>query len=120
MNQSEIIKSFLDSINEANNKLPIVFEMVNTLDKSTQDIMHKMELGNLSYKENCKLMTQLKTIRQDRRYYKDKVEEYTILSQYYKENKKSIDILQQKLGEIRKVETYHSSRKYKPRVLKGE
>ena len=120
MNKSDIIKNFLDMIGEAESTLPTVYSLVNDLDKATQDIMHKLELEDLSYKENCKLMTQLKTIRKDRRYYKDKVEQYMIISQYYKDNRKSVDLLRQKLGEMRKVEEYHSTRTYRPRVLKGE
>jgi len=120
MNKSDIIKNFLDMIGEAESTLPTVYSLVNDLDKATQDIMHKLELEDLSYKENCKLMTQLKTIRKDRRYYKDKVEQYMIISQYYKENRKPVDLLRQKLGEMRKVEEYHSTRTYRPRVLKGE
>ena len=120
MNKSDIIKNFLDMIGEAESTLPTVYSLVNDLDKATQDIMHKLELEDLSYKENCKLMTQLKTIRKDRRYYKDKVEQYMIISQYYKDNRKPVDLIRQKLGEMRKVEEYHSTRTYRPRVLKGE
>ena len=120
MNKSDTIKNFLDMINEAESTLPIVYGMVNDLDKATQDIMHKLELEELSYKDNCKLMTQLKTIRKDRRYYKDKVEQYQIIATYYKDNKKSVDLLKQKLGEMRKVEEYHLTRTYVPKILKGE
>lgn len=120
MKKSDIIKNFLDMINEAEANMPTVYSAVNDLDKATQDIMHKLELEDLSYKENCRLMTQLKSIRKDRRYYKDKVEQYQIVTQYNKDNKKAIDLLRQKLGEMRKIEEYHATRTYKPRVLKGE
>ena len=120
MNNSEIIKSFLDMINESESMYQIAYDKVNELDKASGDILHKLELDNLSYSDNCKLMTQLKTLRKDRRYYKDLVEEYEVMKKYYNENKKSVDLLKQKLGDMRRIESYHSVRTYKPRVLKGD
>ena len=120
MNNSEIIKSFLDMINESESMYQIAYDKVNELDKASGDILHKLELDNLSYSDNCKLMTQLKTLRKDRRYYKDLVEEYEVMKKYYNENKKAVDLLKQKLGDMRRIESYHSVRTYKPRVLKGD
>lgn len=120
MNNSEIIKSFLDMINESESMYQIAYDKVNELDKASGDILHKLELDNLSYSDNCKLMTQLKTLRKDRRYYKDLVEEYEVMKKYYNENKKAVDLLKQKLGDMRRIESYHSVRTYKPRVLKED
>ena len=120
MNNSEIIKSFLDMINESESMYQIAYDKVNELDKASGDILHKLELDNLSYSDNCKLMTQLKTLRKDRRYYKDLVEEYEVMNKYYNENKKAVDLLKQKLGDMRRIESYHSVRTYKPRVLKED
>lgn len=120
MKNSQIIKNFLDMINEAELNIVADYNYVNKLDKATQDIMHKLELEDLSYAENCKLMTKLKNIRKDRRYYKDRVEQYQVISDYYNANKKSVELLRQKLGEVRKVEEYHSKRTYTPKVLRED
>ena len=119
MENSKAIKEFLDVMDKAKDRYNNAYEMVGELDKSTQDIMHKLELDNLSYKENCKLMTRLKTVRKDRRYYKDIVEIYQPIIDYKSENERSVNLLKHLLGEVRKVEKYHKKRTYVPRVLKG-
>ena len=84
------------------------------------DIMHKFELDNLSYKERCKLATTLATSRKDRRFYKDHVEELEPIVNFMSESAhtKAINNLKQLLGEVRKVEKYHSNRTYRPRRMK--
>lgn len=47
---------------------------VNRLDRLTQDYLHKLELGELSYGERAKVATQLARCRQLRRESKDTVE----------------------------------------------
>ena len=90
-------------------------------DLKTSDILHKLELENLNYKERAKLATQLATIRKDRRKYKDEYdeyEEYIDIVNFAKENEKLIHQLEQLLGSVRKIEKYHSERQYVPRVIK--
>ena len=50
-------------------------EQLKNCDKYTQDLLHKLELEDLTSSEKGKIATQLKYIRKDRRYYKDRVEE---------------------------------------------
>jgi hypothetical protein len=72
---SEYISEFLNFIAEAQVQHRIYEEEVNTQDKLTQDFLHKLELGELKCEERSKVATKLAINRQDRRYYKDRVEE---------------------------------------------
>lgn len=114
--KSEIISGFLNLIEDCKRKLPWAEECVNEQDKLTQDLLHKLELGD--YKSRAKVATALSINRKDRRYYKDLVEEAVILVEFFKEYKDAVESLKQLLGVMRKVENYHKDRHYVPRVLK--
>ena len=117
---SEYITEFLNFVAEAQVQHRIYGEEVNNQDKLTQDFLHKLELGELKRDERSKVATKLAINRQDRRYYKDRVEEFEPIVQFFNDpvNKKVIEKLTQVLGETRRWESYHRDRKYKPRVLK--
>lgn len=118
---SEHISEFLNFVAEAQVKYKLYEEEVNKQDKLTQDYLHKLELGDLKCDERSKIATKLAINRQDRRYYKDQVEEFKPIVEFFKNpaNKKILDKMKSDiLGETRRWESYHSDRKYKPRVLK--
>lgn len=117
---SEYITEFLNFVAEAQVQHRIYGEEVNNQDKLTQDFLHKLELGELKRDERSKVATKLAINRQDRRYYKDRVEEFEPIVQFFSDpvNKKVLEKLKQVLGETRRWESYHKDRKYKPRVLK--
>ena len=117
---SEYISEFLNFIAEAQVQHKIYEEEVNTQDKLTQDFLHKLELGELKRDERSKVATKLAINRQDRRYYKDRVEELKPIVTFFEDpvSKKMLDKLRCVLGESRKWESYHKDRTYKPRVLK--
>ena len=75
-------------------------------------------------------MTKLTTCRKDRRYWKDQVEELEPLvsifciseanadrKQEVQRNAKVFNMLREALGQTRKVERYHSDRKYTPKIF---
>lgn len=117
---SEYISEFLNFIAEAQIQYRICDEEVNNQDKLTQDYLHKLELGELKCGERSKVATKLAINRQDRRYYKDRVEEFKPIVEFFndQQNKRVFEKLKQVLGETRRWESYHKDRKYKPRVLK--
>lgn len=132
---SRQIEQFLHFYTETNNQYLTAYAKVNECDKLTQDLLHKLELDNLSTPEKNKIATQLKYCRKDRRYWKDQVEELepfiglfnnigyrignaTIDQNRIEHNKKFINLLREALGQTRKQEAYHADRTYKPRVLK--
>lgn len=118
---SEIISSFLKLIDSVSKEYQIAFDMVGEKDKETIDFMHEVELKKLKQNEKAKMMTRLVEIRKERRYWKNKVDEYQSLNELLndKEFKKTIEQLKQVLGKVRKAENYLEDREYKPRVKKG-
>lgn len=135
---SKQIEQFLNFHTQVNNQYLVAYAKVNECDKLTQDLLHRLELDNLSTPEKNKIATQLKYCRKDRRYWKDQVEELepfvalfsvfndrvvkvgsnTIDINRVEHNKKFINLLKEVLGQTRKQEAYHADRTYKPRVLK--
>lgn len=95
------------------------YGFVNEMDKALTDITHKAELTSLKQNEKAKLMTKLQQNRRERRYWKNKVDEfeplYELLSNS-KEFKSTIAQLKQVLGKVRKAEEYLENRTYKPRI----
>ena len=119
-NPSEYISEFLDFISNINSAYNDCLDEMKKQEQLTQDYLHSLELDDLRYDERNKIATKLATNRKDRRYFKDRVEEYEPIVEFLKnpQNKKPIDELKQVLGKVRKQESYHKDRVYIPRVLK--
>jgi hypothetical protein len=125
---SKHIEAFLNFYDKIKTEYETAYEMVGRCDKLTQDLLHKLELAHLSTGEKNRIATQLKYCRKDRRYWKDIVEEsepFIMMFDQTEDNKKLaeasrtfINNLRQALGKIRKQETYHANRTYKPRIIK--
>ena len=119
---SEYLTEFLNFVAEAQSQYKFCSEEVNNQDKLTQDYLHSLELDGLKRDERSKVATKLAINRNDRRYYKDRVEEFEPIVQFFDDpqNKKMLDKLKQVLGALRKVEGHHKDRKYIPRVLRRD
>lgn len=116
---SEQIKVFTDLINQVKQNYEYSISMVEQLDKEYDlDLGHAFELS--PSKEKNKLATKARTNRLDRRYYKDKAEEFEPIYKLISDSqfKKAFDQLPQVLGKVRKAESYHADRTYHPRVTK--
>lgn len=120
-NPSDYITEFLNFISNAQSTYNDCVDEMKKQEQLTQDYLHSLELDDLRYDERNKIATKLATNRKDRRYFKDKVEEYEPIIKFLNEpkNKQLINQLKQVLGECRKMEGYHKDRFYIPRVLKG-
>ena len=118
MKNSEIVKAFLDLIEESKTKAHWAKEGRIEQDKLTQDLLHKLELGG--YKDRNKVATKLVKCRKERRRYKDVEEEACTIIEWTmsREGEDVLRKLKHMLGELRQVEKYHENRVYKPRVLK--
>lgn len=125
---SKNIEAFLNFYQKAKTDYYFALEQLDKCQAYTQDILHSLELDNLSYAERCKLMTKLTACRKDRRYWKDQVEELEpIISvfntgdaskrQEVERNAKVINLLREALGQTRKQENYHKNRKYTPKIF---
>ena len=112
------IEQFLNFLREIETTYKLYVEYQKEQEDLTQDLLHKLELERLTENEKRKLTTQLRINRKDRRFFKDRVEEFEPVFNFIFENKKVIQELQRVLGEVRKQEKYHEHRTYFPKVLK--
>lgn len=127
---SKKLSEFLSFYDEIIRTYKYCYEKVNECDKLKCDLLHKIELGQYTDKnEERRIQTQLKYCLKDRRYYKDRVEELEPFTNLFLSKEKdkeniarscmtAINHMKQSLGEIRKAEDYHANRTYKPRILK--
>ena len=121
--QSEIISTFLKLVDAIQKEYETAYGFVSEKDKELTDITHKAELTKLKQNEKAKLMTELQYNRRERRYWKNKVDEFQPLYELMsnsKEFKSAIAQLKQVLGKVRKAEEYLENRTYKPRAKKNQ
>ena len=71
---SETISNFGNMVVEAKSDYEWNNSEISRLDRLTQDYLHQLELGDLSYRERAKVATQLAEVRQLRRASKDTVD----------------------------------------------
>jgi hypothetical protein len=117
---SEYISEFLNFVAEAQVQYRLCSEEEDKQEKLTQDYLHSLELDDLKCNERSKIATKLAVNRKDRRYFKDRVEEFEPIVKFFEDqqNKKMLDKLKEVLGQVRKQENYHKYRTYIPKVLK--
>ena len=113
---SDKIADFLSYMEEQCQMYDIARDMLKECDEATQDILHKMEIDPVKYKERARLATKLQSIRRQRRTAKDMTETTKIISIWVKDNKSIIGSLQRLLGDIRKAEKKQQNRTYIPRT----
>lgn len=116
---SENISGFLNSLAQAVKDYEWNSEQLDKLDKLTQDYLHKLELGNLSYKEKCKIGVQLSRVRKQRREHKDSIEILKPIITFMQTEKGKMlkNQLNETLGQTRKAENKLGDRIYWFRVL---
>ncbi|MBO5523847.1 MAG: hypothetical protein J5986_09270 [Roseburia sp.] len=117
---SKHVEDFLNFLRNAQSEYTWSMEKEKEQDELTQDYLHLLELENLNYHERAKIAGYLSEARQERRQYKDSVEELKSVVEFVQGNKKFLNELEQVLGEVRKQEKYHMNRSYRPRVLDEE
>ena len=113
---SDKIADFLSYMEEQCQMYDIARDMLKECDEATQDILHKMEIDPVKYKERARLATKLQSIRRQRRTAKDMTETTKIISIWVKDNKSIIGSLQRLLGDVRKAEKKQQNRPYIPRT----
>ncbi len=120
--QSEIVSEFIKLAGKAISIYDAAYKAVNTEDKLTSDLLHKMELEGTTSKIRSQIAVELRENRMDRRYYKDIAEELEPLYEFMSDpaNRQAMKKLEQVLGKMRKAEAYHTDRTYYPRVNRME
>lgn len=127
---SQKIEAFTNFVTEATSIYRYCVEMLHKCEGFECDIRHKLELKQYKDRnERARLHTLLENCFRDRRYYKDRIEElepFVLLfedtakekEQNTRANKSCLNAIKQSLGSVRKAESYHTERTYRPRVLK--
>ena len=82
----------------------------------TQDILHKLELEEITYHEYARLSKALKKARIERSKAKDTIEQLNPLVSWVDQNLKTIKELERALGEMRKAEKNMCYRHYNPKT----
>lgn len=119
---SQIIKTFLDFVDNARSEYNFNLEAMKNEERVTQDYLHKLELEGLNCRERSKIATQLVHNRQARRNYKDAVEELEPIVEFFEDpkNRSVLNSMPQLLGQVRKAENYHKRRFYVPKAISGD
>ena len=121
---SEILARAAKLLNDAQKVYDANFELMKEQDALQQDLIHKLEIENLTRNERAKLATELRDCRRLRRKYKDVVEELEPIAEYYgtAAGMQAVKQLSWLVGKLRKVENYHQNRHYVPRAghIKGD
>ena len=105
----KILHSFKDDYNFAYNR-------VDELNKYTNDLLHKLELDNLSQSDKNKLATELRHVRQDRRYYKNLVDVYKPLIDINNEYKNVVFKVANAISTTMAKYESLNARSYTPRI----
>lgn len=122
MKNSEIVANATDFILKSVDDYNFHSELVEKYNKLIGDIEHELELGKHDRDGLAKLARELRDARRERRKSKDIVEELQPVVDFLgvQENRKQISKLQELVGKMRKVESYHEHRFYTPRVRGNE
>lgn len=116
---SAIVEAACDMMEEAARDYTWNAEQIVIMDKLTQDLLHKLELEDLTYSERAKIATQLKRCRKERRGHKDTVAVLEPLVTFLdtEKGRNLKNLLKEVLGRTRKAEERLENRVYLPRVL---
>ena len=123
---SEAIAGFLNFLRECKSDYSIALDQEAETNRKTQDILHTLEIENVSYHDGAKLARGLAQVRQERRGCKAAIETLQPIIEWVELNDKVIFGLQKLLGDVRKVESSVQSRTYWQRtdvvakILKSE
>ncbi len=112
MKNSEYISNFLKFLKDIQTNYNIATDTEEEANKETQDILHRLELGNDSYHSMAQMSKAIKRVRLKRRKAKDAKTEAEPVMRWIKENQKTIRTLELVLGDIRKIEKSNENRHY--------
>ena len=118
---SEQIKSFLDFIDECRELNSMAYDGVGEEDKRHQDLMHEIEFEDDPDKI-AEIGMRVHQNRAQRRVYKDIYAVTAPVDKFAREpqNKKTLNLARQLLGEVRNVERHQENRTYVPRIKEGD
>lgn len=112
MKYSEYIENFLGSLRAVQQEYSVAITAEREANDATQDILHRIELGENSYHDLAKLAKALREVRQERRRAKDVQQELQPIAEWIENNFKVIKALERLLGDVRKSEKSTEGRYY--------
>lgn len=113
---SEKFSQFLQFISQCQSDYYLAQSIQEDTEAETQDILHKLELEEITYHEYARLSKALKKVRIERRKAKDTIEQLNPLVSWGNQNLKTIKELERVLGEMRKAEKNMCYRHYNPKT----
>lgn len=116
---SSTISDFCKMVDEAKSDYEWNKTEITRLERLTQDYLHQLELGDLSYSERAKVATQLAKCRRLRRDSKDTVEILDPFIEFIdsEKGKQTMNLMREALGKTRKVESRMENRIYRYKEL---
>ncbi len=121
---SEILARAVKLLNEAGKAYEANLTLMKEQEALTQDLLHRLELEDLTRDQRAKIARQLGECRRVRRRHKDAAEELHPITFYSEDaqGKRIVRELTALVGELRKIEGRHQNRHYVPRSgrVKGE
>ena len=112
MEGSKAIDDFLKFLRDAKMDYAVSQDIETEAEKETQDILHTIELDDISYHEYARLSKALKAIRQKRRVAKDRCIRLEPVVTWCNSNEPLIKALEKLLGSVRKAEKSTENRMY--------
>lgn len=119
---SETLSGFISALNKAKWDYNIDEGKVYECDLITQDYLHQLESGDLSYEARAEIATQISDCRKTRRKCKNEAEILEPLMNflYDENNKRAVAELEKVLERTRKVEAEIGNCTYEPLTLESE
>jgi hypothetical protein len=116
MDYSREIENIVAFLKTATGEYDYSYGVVGTKEKEIQDLEHELELAATDTKARARVGRELQRVLKDRRAHKNIVECAEPVKAFMLEHPKLLNELAVLLGKVRKVEAYHATRQYVPRV----
>ena len=116
MTDSEHLAAFLNWLRDVRQDYDMALAELDEAENATQDVLHRLELGEDGYHNRAKLALALRKARQRRRRAKDRLAVLQPLKNWLAENEKTVKALERLLGEMRRLEKCLVGRSYHPKT----
>lgn len=116
MTDSEHLAAFLAWLRDVRQDYDMALAELDEAENATQDVLHRLELGEDGYHNRAKLALALRKARQRRRRGKDKLTILQPVIGWLEAEQKTIKALERLLGEMRRLEKSLTGRSYHPKT----
>ena len=113
---SQGLEGFLNWLRETEQQLHMAEQWEQEANDATQDILHRLELGELAAEDAGRLALKLREVRQKRREAKDLLDQAGPVADWLESHRAVVKELEQLLGGVRKAERRSRDRIYTPKT----